>query len=152
MLFDKKHRAIRKHCIFFAFYLLPIFHVTAQDINLNFRFFETKNTQLGSIIVNSVIQDSKGFFWLGTESGLFRFDGINFFPYNYDPLDSTGISDDYIHGLVDVKDAKILISTNGGWCLYNSEYDRFDPVEFENYEIIKDKANLARNFLPALIQ
>ncbi|MCP4972018.1 MAG: hypothetical protein GY932_15685, partial [Arcobacter sp.] len=40
---------------------------------------------LSQIAVNSILQDSKGFLWFGTEDGLNRYDGYKFEIFKPDP-------------------------------------------------------------------
>ncbi len=46
---------------------------------------------LASNSITSLIQDSKGFIWIGTTNGMSRFDGRNFINYKNTPFDSTTI-------------------------------------------------------------
>ena len=43
-------------------------------------------------IVNALIQDQKGFIWIGTNDGLNRFDGYQFKKFKYQPGDQSSIS------------------------------------------------------------
>ena len=52
----------------------------------------TTNEGLPSSIVHDVIQDSKGFMWFGTESGLYKYDGYVFKKYNVPNTISTSYS------------------------------------------------------------
>src|SRR3954454_2991626 len=66
------------------FYLLVAFlfmHQIALSQEYIFNHLTTKDG-LASNFVNCMYQDKKGYLWVGTESGLQRYDGYNFFyPY-----------------------------------------------------------------------
>ena len=47
-----------------------------------------------SNLVYKIYQDSKGFIWFGTMYGLYRYDGVNYISYRYNPFDSTSIGND----------------------------------------------------------
>jgi|CZKP01.1.fsa_nt_gi ligand-binding sensor domain-containing protein len=64
--------------------------------------------------VNCILQDSKGFLWLGTKDGLNRYDGYSFRVYQNNPTDSNSISDNYITALAEDKSGNIWVGTLGG--------------------------------------
>jgi signal transduction histidine kinase/ligand-binding sensor domain-containing protein/DNA-binding response OmpR family regulator len=49
--------------------------------------------------VTCILQDHFGFLWLGTPSGLVKYDGYSMIVYRFDPMDSSSISDDNIRAL-----------------------------------------------------
>ncbi len=68
-----KHKVIRYLCLMILFFLLPVSLLQAQTY-----FFEKLGVEqgLGSSKVYSIIQDRNDLIWLGTESGVSRFDGV----------------------------------------------------------------------------
>ena len=64
--------------------------------------------------VNCILQDSKGFLWLGTKDGLNRYDGYSFRVYQNSPTDSSSISDNYITALAEDRSGNIWAGTLGG--------------------------------------
>ena len=52
--------------------------------------------RLPSSLINCIIQDHKGFVWVGTDYGLSRFDGYRFINYLHDDKDTTSITDNTI--------------------------------------------------------
>jgi len=68
-----------------------------------------------------VIQDSKGFIWIGTQDGLNKYDGHSFTVYNSDPLDSNSMSDNFIQDITEDREGILWIGYNSGGM------DRFDP-------------------------
>lgn len=73
---------------------------------------------LPSQVVYSIIQDSKGFIWLGTLNGLCRFDGKNFKTYTTDD----GLPDNEVLQLAEDKQGRIWLSLfNGGACYFKDE-------------------------------
>ncbi|MBG0858753.1 MAG: response regulator [Bacteroidales bacterium] len=59
-----------------------ILYHNANNINARFDTFVIDNGK-SDPAVTSIMQDRKGFIWCGTETGLYRFDGINYYKYSY---------------------------------------------------------------------
>jgi two-component system sensor histidine kinase ChiS len=76
---------------------------------------------LSSSIVNSIVQDQKGFMWFGTENGLNRYDGYNFTVFKHNVLDTNSLSDNTIRALAKDEKGNLWIGTLNGLNL-------FDPV------------------------
>jgi signal transduction histidine kinase/ligand-binding sensor domain-containing protein/CheY-like chemotaxis protein len=71
--------------------------------------------------VMAIAQDSRGFIWLGTNDGLYRYDGYAVKSYRHDPNDSRTIGDNTI---------KVLLKDRAGILWIGTGYaglDRFDP-------------------------
>jgi len=77
-----------------------------------------------------ILQDTKGFLWLGTETGLVRYDGYTFKIYEHNPEDTTSISSDIIKSIYQDNDGIFWIGTDGGGLC------RFDPA-IEKFQTIK---------------
>lgn len=58
----------------------------------------SKENGLSNTSAYAVFQDSEGFTWIGTESGLDRFDGRSVVQYLPDPADSTKLSGNLVNG------------------------------------------------------
>ncbi len=76
--------------------------------------------------VISVCKDEKGFLWLGTMSGLNRYDGYSFRIFHHDPQDSTSLSDDYIMQILEGPGRHLWITTRNGFNIYNPFTEKFD--------------------------
>jgi len=80
----------------------------------------------------SVLKDTQGFIWITTRSGLCRYDGYKMKVYQYDPLDSTSISDNSISGT-----QSMVIDHSGNlWISTYESLNRFDAVSetFKRYK------------------
>ncbi len=87
---------------------------------LNFRNLSTENG-LPTNHIDTILQDKKGFIWLGTQEGLIRYDGYRFQTYKNNPADSKTISSDSIMSLLEDQSGKLWIGTRFGGL------NRFDP-------------------------
>ena len=69
---------------------------------------------LSQSVVTSMLQDSQGFLWFGTQDGLNRYDGYGFKVYKNDPDDLQSLSNDWITSIVEDPDGVLWIGTLGG--------------------------------------
>ena len=53
-------------------------HASAQEYYAHFQEYAAKDGFHAFENSSNVIKDKKGFLWIGTDNGLFRFDGQNF--------------------------------------------------------------------------
>ncbi len=63
---------------------------------------------------NCILQDSKGFLWIGTEDGLNRFDGYGFRIYRHDPEEPHSLSNSHISSLFEDPSGVLWVGTYGG--------------------------------------
>ncbi len=66
--------------------------------NLNFHRF-TSEQGLSNDVIHCLLQDKKGFLWIGTSNGLCRYDGNRFMNFFNDPSDTTSVSSNEILSL-----------------------------------------------------
>jgi len=95
----------------FYFFIIPNLYPQS-----NARYLEKIGTDngLSSNYPNIVIQDSKGFIWIGTNNGLNRYDGYQSKVFKYDANNSNTISDNLITSLLEDSHGNIWIGTSGG--------------------------------------
>jgi diguanylate cyclase (GGDEF)-like protein len=60
----------------------------------------------------ALLQDSKGFLWIGTQEGVARFDGSRFVVYGM--RTSKAFHNDYVHGLAETPDGAVWVATQEG--------------------------------------
>jgi ligand-binding sensor domain-containing protein len=104
--------------IFTVFQFLPVYFYP-QVKNLNINNYNVAEG-LSQNQVQSIIQDSKGFIWIGTQNGLNRFDGYNFKVYRHNPQNLNSLSDYPVHCITEDPDGFLWIGTRDG-------LNRFDP-------------------------
>lgn len=64
--------------------------------------------------VGSLLQDSRGFIWMGTEAGLERYDGHEFRHFRHDPEDTQSLADNFASALAEGQDGSIWVGTMSG--------------------------------------
>jgi len=85
----------------------------SQKPTLKFEHLNT-NAGLSQNNVLCILQDRKGFMWLGTRDGLNKYDGYSFTLYINDPKDQNSISNNYIADMLEDSSGIIWIATWGG--------------------------------------
>lgn len=80
--------------------------------------------------VTCLLKGGDGFLWVGTQQGLYRYDGGRFKAYHYDPADSSGLPHDHVERMTQSPDGRIWITSgNGGLTVYDPSRDRFRTWE-----------------------
>ena len=98
--------------------------VYAQPKRLKFLKL-TIDDDLSSSIVSSIIQDHKGFVWVGTPNGLNRYDGFKFAIYKNNSADTASLPDNVVQTIFEDRNKNLLIGTENGLCLYDRGRDCF---------------------------
>ena len=93
--------------------------------------FETVSLEQGlsQATVQTLLQDRRGFIWIGTQEGLNRYDGYDVKVYTRDPDDEASLPNDWVWIVYEDPDGNLWIGTNGGGL------GRYDPAidGFVNY-------------------
>lgn len=76
---------------------------------------------LSESAVTAIIQDSRGFIWIGTHDGLNKYDGYTFTVYRNQPGNPDSLSDNAVGALCEDRDGALWVGTIGGGL------NRFDP-------------------------
>lgn len=98
----------------------------AQDVEVKFENFSTEDGLFGKT-VNCIIQDRKGFIWLGTTEGLSLFDGYKFTLFERSNRNSASLSNNYIRSIFEDSKGNIWIGTKGGGLnKFNRQFGTFD--------------------------
>lgn len=101
--------------------LLPLY---AAGVYL-FKTLDARNG-LNSSQINCILKDSRGFVWLGTPAGLYRYDGYTFKNYQCNSQDGSSLPDSYISSIQESLDGNLWIQTPSGMCVYHPQSDSFE--------------------------
>lgn len=143
---------MRKLSILFCIGLLHItFYLQAQPPTL---FFERVSVQdgLSNNKVNCILQDKRGFIWVGTNDGLNRYDGHNFLVFRNKPGDTASMSGNTITDLLEDEEGLLWIATSDGG-LTRYDYKASPQQQFKQYKHMPaDKQSIPVNIVNALIE
>jgi len=118
----------------------------SQNGNVTFDTY-TISDGLSNNTISCIFQDSKGFVWIGTPSGLNRFDGRSFVLFKNDPLNSSSISGNCINGISEDKAGNLWIATDNGLDVYNPNTGKFKAYFYNEKNINTIKNNFVYNVL-----
>ena len=90
-----------------------------------FKTLDARNG-LTSSQINCILKDSKGYVWLGTPAGLYRYDGYVFKNYQSDSQDGSSLPDSYIKSIQETLDGNLWIETASGFCVYHPQTETFE--------------------------
>jgi signal transduction histidine kinase/CheY-like chemotaxis protein/ligand-binding sensor domain-containing protein len=133
-----------KHLLFLLL-MLGVLNSYGQNQSLKFEHLGKKEG-LSQINVGCIIQDSKGFIWIGTRDGINRYDGYNFISYKYDAQDPTSISSSMVADIAEDKEGNIWIATIIGL----NKFVRDKGTFVHYYHDEKNSNSLADNILNKL--
>jgi ligand-binding sensor domain-containing protein/signal transduction histidine kinase len=129
----------RLHYVYYLVSLLVLFSckVTFAQLaaeKVKFSRIEV-SAGLSNSRVNCILQNSKGFLWIGTEDGLNRFDGYEFKVYRHLPGDTTSLLKNGILNIYEDSRGDLWVSTlNGGLHMYNSKQDNFTRIKAYSFD------------------
>lgn len=112
MINKRTKTVLRRGTILILWLIAPCF-CFAQPQSLQFEHFGTRDG-LSQININCIIQDSRGFMWIGTRNGLNRYDGYKFLTYRYEAKNDSSPSNNMITDLAEDHDGNIWVATQRG--------------------------------------
>ena len=109
--------------VFLLLFFLPL-HYNAMGQAPEFQHYET-NAGLNNNTVYSIIQDKKGFIWIGTKDGVNKFDGIRFISIPI--INNVSITNNINTSvyLFQDSDEHIWLGTENGLFLYDTKKECF---------------------------
>ncbi len=109
------------------FFLLSINLLLFLCLNAQMRFRHLKvDDGLSQSSVNTVIKDNKGFYWIGTQYGLNKFDGKNI--KTYYTQNTTQLADNFIISALQDSEGNLWFATRNNICRYSAEQDVFTTI------------------------
>ncbi|MEP7377503.1 MAG: two-component regulator propeller domain-containing protein, partial [Chitinophagaceae bacterium] len=102
--------------------------------------------------INCIVQDKRGFTWIGTDDGLNRYDGNRFEVFRHDPSNPASLSGNMITDLLEDKNEVLWIATaDGGLTRYDYHLD--PKNQFRQYKHSpSDSLSIPVNIINALVE
>lgn len=122
------------HCIFanvkrliFTYLLLTFFVFAQAQTNIHQRQL-TMDDGLLANSVTQIVQDNRGFLWIGTANGLSRYDGVSIENYRLSELDATH----GVNALLALNDGDLLIGTRQTVYQFSFDTEEFTALPLED--------------------
>ncbi len=116
---------LRLACVLLVALIADQLPVAAQDTEYRFSRINL-NHGLSHNQVKSIFKDERGFVWIGTISGLNRYDGYTFRTFINEPGDTTSLISSDVNKVFEGPDEKLWIHTWSGINVYNPLTESFD--------------------------
>jgi len=111
----------------YIFLLLCTFNLLAQSQKISY----SKNISISDGLVHngvtSILEDSKGYIWIGTYDGLNRYDGYEFDTYKNTVTEELMVNN-RVRSLAEDKKGNIWIGTDDGLSIYNYSTEKFKTI------------------------
>ncbi|HEY9170027.1 MAG TPA: two-component regulator propeller domain-containing protein [Lutibacter sp.] len=119
--------------IYLLLLTLSLFGQNTQELEFNSIKLNYIGKELSKQWVSSIIQDNDGFIWLGTQDGLYRYDGNNFISYRYNPLKKESLPANWVRDIAQDTDGTFWIGTQGvGLVKFNAQKEIFQKYRLDS--------------------
>jgi len=130
---------LNKIAIVFAIFISTICVAIGSNLPLmQFEHYTTENG-LSQSSVRCIVQDYKGYIWIGTQMGVNRFDGVTFKIYNDFKKDSLSKSNNIITDMYESFDQILWVAGAEYISFYERAIDKFIPVDLSFIEKIEQQ-------------
>ena len=109
---------------FLLLLVVVVINLTHAQEQIHFKHLTIDNG-LNSNHLQAITQDTDGYMWFGTATGLRKYDGKRFQVYHYDILQKDGLPGNSIEEFFHGPKYSLWIKTSGGFCIYNKSTDSF---------------------------
>jgi signal transduction histidine kinase/ligand-binding sensor domain-containing protein/CheY-like chemotaxis protein len=123
--------------------LLIVFSPTllSQERQIKFENIGSEQGGLSQASIHCISQDSKGFIWIGTESGVNRYDGYNFIVYTPDIKKPQSLSNSWVYSVYEDHLGNLWLGTDDGL----NRFDRKRETFMRYFHDPKDPNSLSNN-------
>jgi ligand-binding sensor domain-containing protein/signal transduction histidine kinase/DNA-binding NarL/FixJ family response regulator len=118
-------RFVRTILLCFGLFHACLLH--AQQASIRFRHITYRDGLIQDPIA-TILQDRSGYIWIGSWSGLSRYDGTSFKNFRSNDSSNNEISHNRINKIYEDHDGRLWIGTGGGLNLYNKYAENFRHI------------------------
>lgn len=122
------HTSVLAHSLVLSLALAMPWPVSAEFESMRFEHL-TVNDGLSQSSINALLQDRRGYLWIGTQDGLNRFDGYRFDIMRNDPDDPRSLANNNISSIFEDSGGVLWVGTTSGtlhrFVPGSADFDRF---------------------------
>lgn len=117
------------------FFMLFSYVSISSPLNQSFNTIRLDQKQFGELkSVNDILQDKNGFIWLGSSTGLYRFDGSELKQYTYSEKDPDSLPHFHVNQIFIDHKNEMWIGTGFGLAKYIRSKDSFETFKLEPFD------------------
>lgn len=120
-------------CVLACFFITIFCQAQSVEEHYYFKNLSIRNG-LSQNTVNAILQDRKGFMWLGTKDGLNRYDGLSFRKFKHDAANPRSMGNSFITSLYEDFNGNIWVGTDAGVYIYYPEKEAFEEFDCQSLE------------------
>ncbi|WP_366186669.1 two-component regulator propeller domain-containing protein [Flavobacterium ovatum] len=120
-----------KKALIFLLTLLCFCKLSAQESGLHFDQVNY-DEDFSPSMISSMLQSEKGFIWIGTKNGLFRYDGYSFNRYIRNKQIKGSLSNNHINMIFEDSNENLWIGTNHGLNFFNKNSNNFITIDISS--------------------
>jgi len=122
---------LKKAFLYLFFCFVTVYQVDAQNRIARFTSY-TVSDGLSQNRIYAILQDSKGFLWIGTEDGLNKYDSYGFEKYYNNEFDNKSLAGNVVRCIFEDSQGNLYIGTNDGISQYKRETNDFVTIRFDS--------------------
>lgn len=117
----------KNHSLTYSLLLLFLLNFISSHTQSNKTYFHELETQgiPFNKKVNTLFTDSYGYLWIGSDTGLYRYDGNNLISYQYDVFDTNSIPNNGINSIIEDDNKNLWIGSESYLIHFNRNENKF---------------------------
>ncbi|WCO01742.1 two-component regulator propeller domain-containing protein [Psychroserpens ponticola] len=134
-----------KKLLVLCFMLCFGFLQSQQKTETSFLNFNEIKQEVSGQWISSIYQDKDGFIWVGTQDGLYKYDGKNFKAFRYNPTNKNSLPANWVRSINQDKNGVFWLGTHGAGLvkfeestLKFTDVDMSSPTESDNIKLVFD--------------
>ncbi len=130
---------MRKICLLLLCWVGALGVVKAENFNyqnIRFKQIRPEKNGINNGYINTIYEDKRGFIWIATPTGLFKYNGYNFISYYPRSNDTTSLSGSNVLCIAEDNDSNLWLGTDNGLNLFLYKKNKFVQFSSSKYPFL----------------